>query len=56
MIKGYFLKNKDENKISQYIKAGGSVSEICQLLTTIDLKKRDQTSVIFEALQLIIIK
>ncbi|CAH1406085.1 unnamed protein product [Nezara viridula] len=56
LIKGYFLKNKDESKISQYIEAGGSVSEICQLLTTIDLKKRDQSSVIFEALQLIIIK
>lgn len=56
LIKGYFLKNKDESKISQYIKAGGSVSEICQLLTNIDIKKRDQTCVIFEALQLIIIK
>ncbi|XP_014270950.1 nucleolar pre-ribosomal-associated protein 1 [Halyomorpha halys] len=56
LVKGYFLKNKDENKITNYINAGGSVSEICQLLTNMDLKKRDQTCVIFEALQLIIIK
>lgn len=55
-IKDYFLNNENEDNVTNYIKAGGSVAEICGVLTKIDLKRKEQSAIIFNALHLVVIK
>lgn len=55
-IKDYFMNNEDEDRVSHYIKAGGSVAELSEALGKLDLRRREQTSIVFSAIHLVVVK